>query len=231
MPRAMIIGPHPDDAEMAMGASLAAMVDAGWDIFVLDLTDGEPTPQGTREIRAQETAQATAILGISRRACLEWPNRYLEANLENRRRLAEEIRLYRPDLLFGPLLPDDHPDHVAAARLIDGARFEAKLQKTNLAGSPHWVRRVYGYYSIHRRLHGTPTMIVDGTDFWSKKTAALNAYQSQLGSRLPDDRVSLLDRVDAIGRYFGQCIGRPYAEAFVAAAPVVIAKIELLGDL
>jgi bacillithiol biosynthesis deacetylase BshB1 len=231
MTRAMIVAPHPDDAELAMGASLAAMVAAGWDVFVLDLTDGEPTPQGSPQRRARETEKATAVLQLSRRACLAWPNRYLEANLENRRRLAEEIRRYQPDLLFGPLLPDDHPDHVATAALIPAARFEAKLHKTDLAGSPHWTRRIYGYFSIHHRLHGTPPLLVDVTRFWDKKMAAVQAYESQLGSRLPDDGVSLLDRVEAIGRYFGQCIGRQYAEAFISSGPMALGRIDLLAEM
>ncbi len=231
MAKAMIVAPHPDDAELAMGASVAAMVASGWHVFVLDLTDGEPTPHGSREIRARETSRATAILQIPQRACLELPNRYLEATLENRRRLAEQIRVYAPDVLFGPLTPDEHPDHVAAAALIHGARFEARLHKTSMAGSPHWVRRVYGYYSVHRRHHETPSLIVDGTSFWERKIAALQAYESQIGSRLPDDQVSLLDRVDAVGRYFGQCIGRRYAEPFVSFGPLAVGKIELLGDI
>jgi len=231
MTRVMIVAPHPDDAELAMGATIARMVASGWHVFVLDLTDGEPTPHGSKEIRAREAGNATAILQITQRACLELPNRYLEVNLENRRRLAEQIRLYQPDILFGPLTPDDHPDHVATAALIDGARFEAKLHKTRMAGPPHWVRQVYGYYSIHRRQHDKPSLIVDTTDFWDRKITALHAYESQMGNCLPDDQVSLLDRVDAVGRYFGQCIGRRYAEPFLSSGPIAIARIELLGDL
>ena len=230
MTRTIIVAPHPDDAELAMGATIARMVAAGWHVFVLDLTDGEPTPRGSREIRARETANATAILQITQRACLQWPNRYLEATLENRRQLAEQIRLYRPDILFGPLTPDDHPDHVAVATLIEGARFEAKLHKTNMAGSPHWTPRTYGYYSAHRRHHGVPSFIVDGTDFWDKKIAALHAYESQISGCLPDDRVSLLERVEAVGRYFGQTIGRRHAEPFSCFGPIAVSKMEWLAQ-
>jgi bacillithiol biosynthesis deacetylase BshB1 len=231
MTKAMIVAPHPDDAELAMGASLAKMVASGWDVFVLDLTDGEPTPHGSHEIRAQETSAATEILQIARRSCLGLPNRYLEASLENRRRLAEQIRVYEPDMLFGPLLPDDHPDHVATAELVAAARFEAKYHKTSMAGPPHWVRRAYGYYSVHKHHYDEPSFIVDVTDFWERKVAALQAYGSQIRTGAAGDAASLLDKVEAVGRYFGQCIGRTHAEPFVAYEPISIVRLDLLAEL
>lgn len=230
MTKVMIVAPHPDDAELAMGASIAKMAASGWDVFILDLTDGEPTPRGSTEIRAQETRKATAILQIPKRSCLGLPNRYLEASLENRRRLAEQIRVYEPDLLFGPVMPDDHPDHVATADLVAGARFEAKLHKTRLAGPAHWVPRTYGYYSIHRHDCDKPSFIIDVTDFWERKIAALQAYESQMIGPAAGEATSLLDKVEAVGRYFGQCIGRKHAEPFVSREPIGIAGLDLLAE-
>ena len=43
-PIALVIAPHPDDAEIAMGGTIAALISQGVRIVVLDLTDGEPTP-------------------------------------------------------------------------------------------------------------------------------------------------------------------------------------------
>jgi LmbE family N-acetylglucosaminyl deacetylase len=72
---ALIVAAHPDDAEIAMGGTIAALVASGVRVIVADLTDGEPTPHGTPEIRAQESAEASRILGISdRRSRIE---RYL----------------------------------------------------------------------------------------------------------------------------------------------------------
>jgi len=57
---ALVIAPHPDDAELGMGGTIALMLQRGLKVGVLDLTDGEPTPRGSVETRARETAAATA---------------------------------------------------------------------------------------------------------------------------------------------------------------------------
>ena len=57
---ALVIAPHPDDAELGMGGTIALMLAKRMQVGILDLTDGEPTPRGSVEIRARETAAATA---------------------------------------------------------------------------------------------------------------------------------------------------------------------------
>jgi len=52
----LVIAPHPDDAELGMGGTIALMRTRGLAVGILDLTDGEPTPRGSAEIRARETA-------------------------------------------------------------------------------------------------------------------------------------------------------------------------------
>jgi LmbE family N-acetylglucosaminyl deacetylase len=126
MKTALIVAPHPDDAEIAMGGTIAKMITAGWNVSVVDLTDGEPTPFGSKQVRAEETQKANDFLGIKKRICLHMPNRNLEPTLQNRRKLAEVIRLHKPDILFAPAMPDWHPDHKAALELTEAARFEAK---------------------------------------------------------------------------------------------------------
>ena len=159
------------------------------------------------------------------------PNRYLQATLENRKKLAEIIRLNQPDLLFGPAMPDYHPDHIETTKLVKAARFEAKFHKTNMAGTPHWVPREYGYYSTHRPDHEKPSFIIDVTDVWDKKIRAIQAYQSQIKNISSIDNISLLEKVEVTCRYFGQCIGSKYGEPFVSYEPISVRKLELLADL
>jgi bacillithiol biosynthesis deacetylase BshB1 len=230
MTRALIVAPHPDDAELAMGGTIAKMIGSGWDVTVVDLTDGEPTPLGSKELRQEETARASRILGIEKRICLEMPNRYLQANLENRRRLAEVVRLNQPDLMFGPVIPDYHPDHVEAAKLVEGARFEAKFHETDMRGAPHWTARQYAYYGTHRQQYDKPSFIVDVTDQWDRKIKAIRAYDSQIRSASSAHSVSLLEKIEVTCRYFGQCIDSKYGEPFVGYEPIYVEKLELLAD-
>lgn len=228
--RVMIIAPHPDDAELAMGGTIVKMAESGLDVVVVDLTDGEPTPFGSKKQRAKEAKEASCILGINKRTCLEMPNRYLQATLENRRILAQIIRMNRPDMIFGPVLPDYHPDHVEAAKLIEGARFEAKFHKTDMKGTPHWTSGQYGYYSTHRLYHHRPSFIVNITEQWDRKIKAIQAYKSQISGPSSANSIPLLEAVEVTCRYFGQCIGTRYGEPFVSYEPIGGEKSEMLVE-
>ena len=48
------VGSHPDDIELAMGGTILRMKQKGHRIVLLDLSDGEPTPYGSVEIRKIE---------------------------------------------------------------------------------------------------------------------------------------------------------------------------------
>src|ERR1700746_1290532 len=92
----LIVAPHPDDAELAVGGTILLLKSQGARVGVLDLTDGEPTPYGSPEIRRRETDAATAILGLDWRDNLGLPNRSVVADLDARRRLASMLRQLRP---------------------------------------------------------------------------------------------------------------------------------------
>jgi len=219
MQNVLIIAPHPDDAELAMAGTIAKMTGSGLNVTIIDLTDGEPTPFGSKQIRKEETAHATKILQVKNRTCLNLPNRYLYPTLKNRKKVAETIRIYQPDILFGPAEPDLHPDHIATVKLIDGARFEAKLCKTRLAGEPHWTAKRFGYYSPHRFDYPVPSFIVDITDYWDKKTESIKAYQSQIKNHQPNT-ISIVEKTEIVCRYFGQSIGVKYGEPFFSYQPL-----------
>src|SRR5262249_37559722 len=66
----LVVAPHPDDAEIGVGGTILLCRRQGWRVGVIDLTTGEPTPHGSLEIRAAETAAATQVLGLDWRANL-----------------------------------------------------------------------------------------------------------------------------------------------------------------
>src|SRR5262245_26486867 len=105
----LFIAPHPDDAELGAGGTILLLKSQGARVGVLDLTDGEPTPHGSTEIRRQETEAATAVLGLDWRGNLGLPNRSLVADLQARHRLAGMLRQLRPRVLFAPYWEDAHP--------------------------------------------------------------------------------------------------------------------------
>ncbi|MEM8678635.1 MAG: bacillithiol biosynthesis deacetylase BshB1 [Planctomycetota bacterium] len=216
----LVIAPHPDDAEVGMAGTIVQLVRAGRAVGILDLTDGEPTPHGSLTIRAAETDKATEVLGVSWRQNLGLTNRALQSDLESRAKLAEVIRETRPRWLFAPYWTDAHPDHVAATRLIEDARFWAKLTKSDLRGEPHHPARVFHYFSIHLRLAINPDFIVDISESWAQKEAALRCYQSQFVTGRETESPSLVERFETSAAYFGQLIGKRYGEPFASREPV-----------
>ncbi len=217
---ALVIAPHPDDAELGMGGTIAMMISQGMAIGVLDLTDGEPTPRGSVEIRSRETAAASAALGITWRENLGLPNRRLRSSLESRAKLAAVIRRTRPRWLFAPHWIDAHPDHVAATRLTEAARFWAKLTKCDLPGDPWHPERIYHYACVHLKAVRKPSFVVDISANWEAKCRSLACYSSQFAATT--DGTGVLDRVAAADAWWGSMIGTRHGEPFWAREPVAL---------
>jgi bacillithiol biosynthesis deacetylase BshB1 len=218
----LIVAPHPDDAELGMGGAILQFKSEGAKVGVLDLTSGEPTPHGSLEIRARETAAATKILGLDWRENLGLPNRSLEATLDARRELATVFRQTRPRWLFAPYWEDAHPDHLAATQLVDAARFWSKLTKTEMPGEPHHPQRIYNYYCVHLKLAIQPAFVLDISQHWERKLAAIACYESQFITGRPTEPTSFLDRLRDEAAYWGKTIGTRYGEPFTCREPLAL---------
>jgi bacillithiol biosynthesis deacetylase BshB1 len=205
----LIVAPHPDDAELGMGGTLAKFVKQGHRVHLLDMTNGEPTPLGDVATRAAESAAAGRILGVER-SCLGLVNRQVVHDLPSRHKLAAAIRAHRPNWLFLPYPVDAHPDHVAVTKIGEDARFDAKLTKTDIPGEPWHPKRIIYYFCTHLRLSIAPSFCIDISDTMDQKVAAMLAYESQFvrnNSPVPE-------MVRTMAGYFGGRIGTAYAEPF-----------------
>ncbi len=216
----LVVAPHPDDAELGAGGAILRLRAEGRRVGILDLTNGEPTPFGSPEVRARETAAATEILGVDWRANLGLTNRCLEPTLAARGRLAEAIRLTRPRWLLAPYWVDAHPDHLAATELVEAARFWAKLTKCDLAGDPHHPERIYYYYCVHLKLAPQPAFVLDISEYWERKLAAIRCYQSQFVTGRPTTSPTFLERLRDEAAYWGKAIGMAYGEPYASREPL-----------
>jgi bacillithiol biosynthesis deacetylase BshB1 len=217
---ALIIAPHPDDAELGMAGTILKMKADGMSVGILDLTNGEPTPHGTPEIRSRETAAATAILGVDWRGNLGLTNRKLEHTLEARALLAGKIRELRPRWLFAPYWVDAHPDHVAAVGLIEAAKFWAKLTKTDMPGEPFFPERIWNYNCVHLRVVEKPAFVVDISAYWEQKEAAIRCFESQFITGRSTEPPTMIDRLRDQAAYWGWSIGVRYGEPFMCRETV-----------
>lgn len=226
MAELLVIGAHPDDAEIGMGGTIATCIDQGHGVTILDLTDGEPTPMGSPERRRAESEAAARVLGVERRITLPLPNRYLADTVENRMAVAEVIRDVRPEIVFLPYGVDAHPDHIAAERLGEAARFYAKLTKAEMRGDPHYPRRILHFFCTHYRLHVHPAFVLDISDQIDRKLEAIACYQSQFNEERGN--AGVLDAIRTVAAYWGTRIRRPYGEPFASKEAIGLTNI---GDL
>lgn len=217
----VVVAPHPDDAEIGCGATLAMAARRGQDVLVVDLTAGELSSNGDPATRAAEAAAAARVLGV-RRQCLGLPDRGIGSDPGHSRSLAALLRSERPRLVLGPRDDDPHPDHRAAAMLTAAAVFDAGLGRLHLAGLPaHRVSAVW-YYAV--RGDWSPSFLLDASDGHDAKVAALGCYKSQFGAgqvATPLNRgfVAALCGRDA---WWGSLVGVAFAEGFGGPRPPLL---------
>ncbi|MDZ4170339.1 MAG: PIG-L family deacetylase [Coriobacteriia bacterium] len=222
---AVCVGAHPDDVEIGMGATIAKLTAAGAQVAIVDLTDGEPTPYGSPEIRAGESAKAAEILGAERRT-LTQANRYLFDSVEARTELATVLRELRPRMLFVPYPVDAHPDHVAAASICLGARFYAKFTKTDMPGEPFYPPRVFRYMAVHQRIIAEPSFVIDVTAELPVKLEALRAYESQFAANPAN--AGIVESMEAAAAMWGALARVPFGEPFFALEPVALGSLDVV---
>ncbi len=217
MANIIVFGPHPDDQELGMGGAIAKLAEQGHDILLCDMTDGEPTPFGDPQTRAEEAQAAAKILNV-RRTQLNLPNRELVHTIQARHMAAAVIRKHQAQIIFVPYFEDAHPDHLATTRIVEDARFDAKLTKTDIPGEPIYPKWLFYYYCTHLRHVANPSFLIDITGYVQRKIDSIVAYRTQFV--LPEKNRRVVEWVEQAAGYFGSRIGTEAAEPFFTREPV-----------
>jgi N-acetylglucosamine malate deacetylase 1 len=224
----LTIAAHPDDIELTCSGTLIKMVDKGYSVGILDLTQGEMGTRGTSEIRAQEAEAARVVLGARFRERLNFGDSRLTTSIENRFALAEQIRAARPKTVILPYWEGRHPDHYTAATLGYEACYAAGLKQLPVSGQPHRPKKVL-YASMYWEVK--PSFLVDITPQWERKLAAINCFASQFAGDLRDISElypawsKLIDRITTQCKYFGHLMGVAFAEPFVVKEAMAVDDI------
>jgi bacillithiol biosynthesis deacetylase BshB1 len=241
----LVVGPHPDDQELGMGGTIAALAGQGHEVLLLDVTNGEPTPHGTEARRKSEAAAALSILSAKaverggrpiRRWLLGLPNRTVEHTVAARHAVAAVIRAHQAEVVFVPYFEDAHPDHRAVTRIAEDARFDAKLTKMELPdpvdgwtgeshrlGEPIYPKWFFYYYATHLRLVADPVFVFDVSGLVETKLASIRAYESQFVT--PEKNRAVVEWVGSAARYFGSRIGTEAGEGFFTREPVGLGSL------
>ena len=189
----VVFSPHPDDAALGCGGTIAKRVSEGFEVHVVMVTDGrhaftkrlgissEPSPEEVKEIRREEFKKTMRMLGVSEKNLLFFD--FEDGTLEMHKKEAEEkaidiIEKYWPADMYYPFRRDCHPDHRATNWIVRDA-----LQRLRYAGS-------YEYTITHTYAHLGPVVEKflsllkrdeveeDISDFLSLKEKVLDEYKS-----------------------------------------------------
>jgi N-acetylglucosamine malate deacetylase 1 len=215
----LVVSPHPDDAELGMGGTLARAKAEGYATGILDLTRGEAATKGSPEIRAQESAEASKILGLDVRRNLGWPDSRIMDSEDRRLHLASVLRELKPRIVVACHENDRHPDHVAAAHIVPAAVHLAGLKNSPLSGEPYKPKYVFHYMG-----NGPfeATLVVDTSDYIEIWEAAVKCYSSQFTGEEASETVTpdIFRRRRGRAAYWGTFIGAAYGEPLWTSRPV-----------
>src|SRR5208283_1797134 len=156
-----------------------------------------------------------------------------ENTYDNRLKVARVIRRLCPRVLILPYWQARHPDHATASVLGNEAAFLAGLAKLGHTGAtadiprdalqdlcslaPHRPFKIV-YASLYADIR--PSFVVDISDQFETRFAALMAYRSQYqdqstGSGLFPRQAEIRERLAAMAGFYGLLAGVQYAEPFV----------------
>lgn len=221
--RILCIQPHPDDNEIAMGGTIAALAKKGCHVEYLTITNGDlgsadPTanPAQIARIRKEEAAASGQLLGVAGYHWLEKGDGTLSDVPSLALDIVRAIRKARAEVVFlpDPYLPyEGHNDHLVAGR--------AAMHACLMAGS-HLYDRDYGlapcapkaaalYFTAH------PNTVVDVSDTWEDKFAAMALHKSQMPAPVLDMYRTYFT---ALSTQLGQSRGFALGEGFKVLDPL-----------
>ncbi|MCH2178922.1 MAG: PIG-L family deacetylase [Mariniblastus sp.] len=218
------VGAHPDDVEIGCGGTLASLANSGLRVGIIDLTDGEPTPNSPGpEVRLAEAQAAAEVLGVTR-VVLDLPNRRLFDSFEARVLLAREFRKYRPRVVMGLYgkTPMASPDHWQASQITDAAVFYSRLTKweEHFNELPvHTIgRQIYYSLSFERSAteNSSQQFVYDISDTLDAKIKSVLCYQTQF----PPAKQYVLQRVEAMAKANGSAAGFNAGEVFTSTRAI-----------
>jgi len=233
----LVLPVHPDDAELGCSGVILKHVAAGKKVGIVDLTRGELGTRGSAEIRDQEAAAASSILGLTVRENLALPDGFFENTREYQLKVISAIRKFQPEIIITNAYHDRHPDHGRANELVEASAFLSGLRKieTLIDGEAQQPWRPSLVLHFIQDSYIKPDILVDVTEYWDKKIESIHAYESQFFNpnweNEPQTYISspnFVKVVEARAMEFGKSINVKYAEGFTSRK---ILGVESLFDL
>lgn len=208
--RALLLSPHTDDCEITMGATIARLVEDGYDIEWMVFSNAwQSLPDGfDKNTLPKEQLAAAAAFGIAPEKVHQYDfetRKFPEFRQEILELMVSKSLSFNPDIVFCPTLQDCHQDHSTIAN----EALRAFKRKT-----------LYGYISTWNVTHEIRTCYIQAMEcHLETKLEALSHYQSQMHRPYMGG-----DQIKTMMKACGIQVGVQYAESFE-----VIRSISLVG--
>lgn len=161
----LFVAAHPDDLEIACGATMAKLVDLGHRVHALVLADGRDG--GDAQIREKEAGDSGAFIGFETFEHLKYPDRELDSRMKDVIAAVEKaIQDVQPDVVFTHSSHDVHQDHFAVHNAV------------MRAGRSH--NSILCFESPSVTADFKPTVFIDVDDYQTVKRAAIETHASQV---------------------------------------------------
>jgi len=220
----LAFSPHPDDADMGCGGLLLKLKSMGYRTGIIDLTEAELSSNGDPDTREKETLNASKFLKLDIRKNLKISDGAVANNGENRLKIIEIIREYKPSLALIPYEKDRHPDHENSSKLLKDAIFVSGLKNFKTDSQFHKPKIVISYMLNYQF---KPSFIVDISDYYRHKMEAFAAYKSQFNKDDADQPTYInyryfYDFITSRNKYYGLNINAEYGEPFFIESDIKV---------
>jgi LmbE family N-acetylglucosaminyl deacetylase len=188
----LVIGAHPDDADVGCGGLALKYIAQGHTVKFLSTTNGDTGHHqiGGVELARRRYAEAQAVAlaaGLAEYEVLDLHNGELEPSVANRKLIIRIIRQYNPDLIITHRPNDYHPDHRYTSQLVQDASYIVTVP--NMVPLTDFLPRTPKICYMHDRfrkpLPFQPDVVVSIDEVIEKKVQMMHCHESQFYEWLP----------------------------------------------
>jgi methionyl-tRNA formyltransferase/LmbE family N-acetylglucosaminyl deacetylase len=217
--RVLCVVAHPDDETLGVGGTLALHAEAGSEVTVLIMSEGEVeklpgTPRSA--VRRECALAAAAAMGVADVEFHDFPDQRLETVpfIDLIKTVEAALDTYRPTVLYTHHGGDANTDHQVVFKAVYAAcrpmtplgSVVQRFLTFETPSSTDQAPQVANYVFV-------PTTFVDVEPVWERKLKALACYPTEMiGGRHPRS----FEYIEALARVRGGHSGYLLAEAFVS---------------
>lgn len=193
--RVLVVTAHPDDVDFGAAGSVATWTARGIEVSYCIATDGDAggsdhtvTRAEMAAIRREEQLTAARTVGVTDVTFLGFPDGRVTPSLELRAAISRVIRQVRPDRVVAQSpernwtrIYASHPDHLATG---EAAACAVYPDARNPFAFPELLEEGLEAHTVPELwIMATERVnrVVDATDVYEKKLAALRSHVSQVG--------------------------------------------------